>query len=48
MKKIEDTNTLVFVVDPHANKQQIKEAVTKMYDIKVENVNSLMRQELYT
>jgi len=45
MKKIEDTNTLVFIVDPRTNKQQIKEAVTKMYDIKVENVNALMRPD---
>eukprot|EP01051_Picozoa_sp_SAG22_P035006 SAG22_NODE_16198_length_331_cov_0.594828_2_plen_77_part_01 len=31
MKKIEDNNTLVFIVDRKANKRQIKDAVTEMY-----------------
>ena len=33
MKKIEDNNTLVFIVDVKANKRQTKEAVKSMYDI---------------
>ncbi|KAK7797348.1 hypothetical protein U0070_002064 [Myodes glareolus] len=33
MKKIEDNNTLVFIVDVKANKHQIKQAVKKLYDI---------------
>merc|ERR1712048_465597 len=33
MKKIEDNNTLVFIVDPKANKYQIKAAVKKLYEI---------------
>merc|ERR1711991_432987 len=43
MKKIEDTNTLVFIVDTRANKVQIKEAVRKMYDVKAVKVNTLIR-----
>uniref|UniRef100_A0A5F4VZ22 Large ribosomal subunit protein uL23 n=1 Tax=Callithrix jacchus TaxID=9483 RepID=A0A5F4VZ22_CALJA len=36
MKKIEDNNTLVFIVDVKANKHQIKQAVKKLYDIDVD------------
>ncbi len=43
MKKIEDNNTLVFIVDIRANKHQIKEAVRKLYDIKALKVNTLIR-----
>ena len=32
MKKIEDNNTLVFIVDVKANKHQIKQAVKKLYE----------------
>merc|ERR1712080_395753 len=35
MKKIEDNNTLVFIVDVKANKHHIAMAVKKMYDIDV-------------
>ena len=35
MKKIEDNNTLVFIVDTRANKKQIKAAVGRLYDIQV-------------
>merc|ERR1719198_2511764 len=42
MKKIEDNNTLVFVVDLRANKHQIRSAVKKMYDIKAVGVNTLV------
>merc|ERR1712115_639759 len=35
MKKIEDNNTLVFIVDVKSNKHQIKSAVKKLYEIKV-------------
>ena len=34
MKKIEDNNTLVFIVDMRANKRQITDAVRRMYEIK--------------
>jgi len=33
MKKIEDTNTLVFIVDVLANKPQIKAAAKQLYNI---------------
>ena len=40
MRKIEDYNTLVFVVDVKADKHQITQAVKKFYDIDVAKVNS--------
>merc|ERR1712216_684135 len=45
MKKIEDNNTLVFIVDLNANKPQIKSAVKKLYDIDVAKVNTLIRPD---
>ncbi|XP_021346336.1 60S ribosomal protein L23a-like [Mizuhopecten yessoensis] len=45
MKKIEDNNTLVFVVDKRANKPQVKLAVKKLYDIDVAKVNTLVRPD---
>ncbi|XP_048201699.1 60S ribosomal protein L23a-like [Perognathus longimembris pacificus] len=45
MKKIEDNNTLVFIVDVKANKHQIKQAVKKLYDIDVTKVNTLIRPD---
>ena len=33
MNKIEDNDTLAFIVDVKANKHQIKQAVKKLYDI---------------
>lgn len=43
MKKIEDNNTLVFIVDIRANKPQVKAAVKALYDIEVMKVNTLIR-----
>jgi large subunit ribosomal protein L23Ae len=43
MKKIEENNTLVFIVDIKANKRQIKEAVRKLYDVKALKINTLIR-----
>jgi large subunit ribosomal protein L23Ae len=43
MKKIEDNNTLVFIVDKRSNKPQIRLAVKKLYDIDVAKVNTLIR-----
>ena len=43
MKKIEDSRTLVFIVDAKANKHQIKQAVKKLYDIDVAKVNTLIK-----
>ncbi|XP_041534670.1 60S ribosomal protein L23a-like [Microtus oregoni] len=45
MKKIEDNNTLVFIVNVKANKHQIKQAVKKLYDIDVAKVNTLIRPD---
>uniref|UniRef100_A0A8C9GA77 Large ribosomal subunit protein uL23 n=1 Tax=Piliocolobus tephrosceles TaxID=591936 RepID=A0A8C9GA77_9PRIM len=46
MKKIEENNTLVFIVDVKANKHQIKQAVKKLHDIDVAKVNTLIRRTL--
>ncbi|KAA6426730.1 MAG: 60S ribosomal L23a-like [Trebouxia sp. A1-2] len=45
MKKIEDNNTLVFIVDVRANKKQIKEAVGRLYDIQTQKINTLIRPD---
>merc|ERR1712217_541269 len=45
MKKIEEINTLVFLVDVKANKPKIKEAVKAMYDVKCAKVNTLIRPD---
>ena len=45
MKKIEEINTLVFLVDIKANKRQIKEAVKSMYDVQCQKVNTLIRPD---
>lgn len=43
MKKIEENNTLVFIVDIKANKRQIKDAIKKLYDVDCIKVNTLIR-----
>lgn len=46
MKKIEENNTLVFIVDIKANKRQIKDALKKLYDVDTVKVNTLVRYEI--
>lgn len=43
MKKIEENNTLVFIVDVKANKRQIKLALKQLYDVDTVKVNTLVR-----
>jgi ribosomal protein L23 len=43
MKKIEENNTLVFIVDTKANKRQIKDALKKQYDVDTVKINTLIR-----
>lgn len=43
MKKIEENNTLVFIVDVKANKRQIKQAIKKLYDVETVKINTLIR-----
>ena len=45
MKKIEENNTLTFIVDSFANKTQIKKAMNKMYQVKTAKVNTLIRPD---
>ncbi|EPS27362.1 60S ribosomal protein L25 [Penicillium daleae] len=45
MKKIEENNTLVFIVDVKANKRQIKQALKKLYDVDTIKVNTLVRPD---
>lgn len=42
MKKIEDNNTLVFIVDVKANKPQIKAAISKLYNVDALKVNTMI------
>ncbi len=37
---IDEQNTLVFMVDERANKNQVKQAVETAFDVKVANVNT--------
>uniref|UniRef100_A0A0D9S315 Large ribosomal subunit protein uL23 N-terminal domain-containing protein n=1 Tax=Chlorocebus sabaeus TaxID=60711 RepID=A0A0D9S315_CHLSB len=43
--KIEDNNTLVFIVDVKTNKHQIKQAMKKLCDIDVAQVNTLIQPD---
>lgn len=43
MKKIEENNTLVFVVDVKANKRQIRAALKTLYDVETTKINVLVR-----
>lgn len=45
MKKIEDNNTLVFVVNLKSNKRQIQAAFKSLFDIEVSKVNTLIRPD---
>jgi len=45
MKKIEEHNTLVFIVNVKANKQQIKAALKQMYDVETVKINTLIRPD---
>lgn len=47
MKKIEDHNTLVFLVDIKANKRHIKQAVKKLYDVDAASINTLIRLVMF-
>ena len=46
MKKIEENNTLVFIVNVKASKKQIKVALKKLYDIDCIKINTLIRSVL--
>jgi len=41
---ISEHNQVMFRVAPHATKPQIKEAVEKLFDVKVKSVNTLRRR----
>ncbi|EGG01284.1 uncharacterized protein MELLADRAFT_50145 [Melampsora larici-populina 98AG31] len=45
MKKIEDNNTLLFIVDLKANKRQIADAVKKLYEVTPARINTLIRPD---
>ncbi|OAD80791.1 hypothetical protein PHYBLDRAFT_129395 [Phycomyces blakesleeanus NRRL 1555(-)] len=47
MKKIEEHNTLTFIVDVKANKAQIKDAVKRLYDVEAAKINTLIRPDGY-
>ena len=39
-----DENTYTFIVDPDANKTEIKEAIQAIFSVRVANVNTLHRK----
>jgi large subunit ribosomal protein L23 len=41
---IEDANVYTFVVDPRASKTEIKQAIQKIFDVKVLAVNTMNRK----
>eukprot|EP00735_Rhodelphis_limneticus_P009008 TRINITY_DN2466_c0_g1::TRINITY_DN2466_c0_g1_i1::g.8757::m.8757 TRINITY_DN2466_c0_g1::TRINITY_DN2466_c0_g1_i1::g.8757 ORF type:complete len:162 (+),score=66.04,sp/O22644/RL23A_FRIAG/66.05/3e-56,Ribosomal_L23/PF00276.15/1.5e+03,Ribosomal_L23/PF00276.15/9.3e-19,Ribosomal_L23eN/PF03939.8/6.7e-15,NHase_beta/PF02211.10/0.09 TRINITY_DN2466_c0_g1_i1:40-525(+) len=45
MKKIEDNNTLVFIVDVRSNKRTIKDSVKRLYNIQAAKINTLIRPD---
>jgi len=45
MKKIEDNNTIVFIVDVRASKKRIKDAIKGLYDVVASKVNTLIRPD---
>jgi large subunit ribosomal protein L23Ae len=45
MKKIEEHNTLVFIVNVKANKYQIKAALKQLYDVETVKINTLIRPD---
>merc|ERR1719412_2944956 len=45
MKKIEDENTLVFIVGPGATKNTIKKAIKTQYEVQINKVNTLIRTD---
>uniref|UniRef100_A0A0G4FZF9 Large ribosomal subunit protein uL23 N-terminal domain-containing protein n=1 Tax=Chromera velia CCMP2878 TaxID=1169474 RepID=A0A0G4FZF9_9ALVE len=45
MKKIEEINTLVFLCNPRASKNQIRTAVKKLHDITCAKINTLIRPD---
>jgi large subunit ribosomal protein L23 len=42
--QLTEHNQVMFRVSPHATKPQIKEAVEKLFDVKVKRVNTLVRK----
>ena len=42
---IEKENKIVFIVDKKANKKQIKDAIEKVFEVKVAEVNTLFDME---
>ncbi|KAK0621283.1 60S ribosomal protein L25 [Bombardia bombarda] len=45
LKKIEEQNTLVFIVDVKANKAQIKGALKELYGVHTVKINTLIRPD---
>jgi large subunit ribosomal protein L23 len=39
-----ERNTYTFLVDPRANKTEIKEAIQRLWDVRVTSVNTLKRR----
>ena len=44
MNLMEKNNALEFVVKRSANKKQIKDAIEKMFDVKVKDINTMIKK----
>ncbi|MDD1776399.1 MAG: 50S ribosomal protein L23 [Candidatus Methanomethylicus sp.] len=42
LERVERENKITFIVNPNANKKEIKHAVEKLYSVKVKSVNTLI------
>jgi large subunit ribosomal protein L23 len=42
LERLEKDNKLTFIVDLKANKNEIKNAIEKLYDVKVRSVNTMI------
>merc|ERR1712080_767797 len=45
MKKMEDENTMVFIVDYKTNKKEIRQCFQSLYNVKVKSINTLNRPD---
>ena len=45
MKKVEDENTMVFIVDNTATNPKIRDAFNQIYNVKVRTINTLIRPD---
>ena len=47
IRMIQEENKLVFLVDRHANKHQIKRAIEELFDVEIEKINTMITSKGY-